>query len=75
MTIYENVARYARECGLSIDAVEKAAGLSNGTIGKWRIYTPRVDRLLKVAKVLNVDINDLIGGVSDAENVAAGEKR
>ncbi len=74
MTIYDNVARYAHACGLSIDAVEKAAGLSNGTIGKWRVYKPRVDRLLNVARVLNVDINDLIGGDQGAENVKPGKE-
>lgn len=67
MTVYDNVAARAHACGLTIDAVERAAGLSNGTIGKWRTCIPRADRLLKVARVLNCDINDLMEGVNVKE--------
>lgn len=63
MSIYESVVSRAYAAGMTIDAVERAAGLSNGTIGKWRVYIPRADRLLKVARVLNVDINELLEGV------------
>lgn len=59
MNIFDNVAEAARNSGMSVYALEKAAGFSHGTIAKWRDVSPRVDNLLKVASVLNVDINDL----------------
>lgn len=58
--IYENVEKYAKKRGLSIAKLEIQANLSNGTIGKWRKYTPKIESLSKVAKVLNVKVDTLI---------------
>jgi transcriptional regulator with XRE-family HTH domain len=58
--LYDNVKNAAAKKGLSIAALEKKAELSNGTIGKWRIASPNVDSLIRVAKVLNVSIKKLI---------------
>lgn len=67
MNIYDNVRAAADAAGKTISDVEREAGLSNGTIGKWRIFKPRVDRLLRVARVLNVDINELAEVTHDDE--------
>lgn len=60
--MYNTIKRMADERGMSIMALEKAAGLSNGTIGKWRdnrggITITSIERL---AKVLDVSIDELI---------------
>ncbi len=60
MNIYENVERAARASGWTIYSLEKAAGFSHGAISKWRDAMPRVDSLQRVAKLLGVDINDLM---------------
>ena len=57
--IYERIKDIASQKNISIAALEKKAGLSNGTIGKWRSSAPNVDSLIKVAKALNVSLNTL----------------
>lgn len=58
--IYENVKKYCAEKGYSIAGIEKAANLSNGTIGKWRESVPKADSLVKVSKVLGISIDALL---------------
>lgn len=57
----ENIRVIARERGMSLTQLEVAAGLGNGTIGKWDIYSPRVDRLMAVAEVLDVSVDYILG--------------
>ena len=49
--IYDNVKRLCRENGTSIFQVEKACGIGNGVIGKWKQETqnPSVETLKKHA--------------------------
>lgn len=58
--VYDNVKRRADEKDMSISALEKEAGLQNGTIGKWRVSSPTVKSLQAVAQVLGVTIDELL---------------
>lgn len=58
--IYENVKSICELRGLTIRGLEKKAGLTNGTIGKWRTCHPRSDNLEKVAKALGVSVTRLL---------------
>ena len=58
--IYEKVKSIAEKEGFTIASLERAAGLSNGTIGKWQDSTPTVDSILKVARILKVPVETLI---------------
>lgn len=62
MGIYDNVVEVARAKGTNISRIEKKAGLSNGTIGKWKdgTITPRLVTLQKISAVLDVSVNRLI---------------
>ena len=60
MTIYDSVKMLADKKGMSIAEVERAAGIANGTIGKWRTGKPRMETLLKVAEALNEGITVII---------------
>lgn len=62
MVITDRIVAIAKERNISISALEKAVGLGNGTIGKWRTQSPSCDKLLKVANYLNTNINYLITG-------------
>lgn len=57
---YETIYRLAKERGISIKALEEAAGLGNGAIGKWRTLKPNLGNLEKVANVLGVSVIDII---------------
>lgn len=59
--IYENILKYAKEKGMSIQSVEKACNLSNGIISKWKENNnPKLDNLRRVADCLGVSIEQLI---------------
>lgn len=57
---YEVIARMAKERDISIKALEEAAGLGNGSIGKWRTLKPNLGNLEKVANYLGVSVVDII---------------
>ena len=43
--LFENVKALAEKNGMSIGKLEKAAGLSNGSISKWKVSSPKLDRV------------------------------
>lgn len=58
--IYDNIKELCKKRGVSVGSVEKEAGLSNGTIGKWNNVSPTIDNLQAVAKVLKVKVDKLL---------------
>lgn len=46
---------------ISVQTLEQQTGLSNGTIRKWAIFFPRVDRLAAVADYFGVSLDWLMG--------------
>ncbi len=60
MNIYENIKEIANRKGLSICELESRAGMSNGSIAKWKVSSPTVENLSKVSKALRVDIKRLL---------------
>lgn len=60
--LYDNIKAICDKKKLTISWVEKEAGLSNGTIGKWRETGAVVNNVYAVAKVLNVSVEELLVG-------------
>lgn len=58
--IYDKIKELCKEKGMSVNAVEKKAGLSKGAISKWNNSTPSVKNLNSVAKILKVKIDKLL---------------
>lgn len=44
----------------TVAGLERAVGLANGTIGKWKDSSPRVDTLKKVADFFECSIDELL---------------
>ena len=59
--IYNHIRFIAKWRGLSINQLEKDAGLSSGSICKWGSVSPSISSLQKVAELLEVTPNDLLG--------------
>lgn len=57
--MYDKIRTLAREKGTSIPKIEKACGLSNGSISKWNESSPKVENLKKVADHLGVTLDFL----------------
>lgn len=60
-----NVSKIDQFCklhGLSRTDLEVAAGLSNGSIGKWErsVYGPSISQLIKVANYFRVSVDALL---------------
>lgn len=58
--IYDNIKEICNKKNISISALEKKAGIGNGTIGKWRLYEPNIASLSKVADALDIPISKLM---------------
>lgn len=49
-----------RERGMSLAELERQAGLANRTIYKWDESVPSVEKVLAVADVLGVTVDELV---------------
>lgn len=61
--LYERIKKMCEERGLNISRLEKAAGIANGTISAWTTGAPSIMTIQKVAKVLEISIDELIDGI------------
>lgn len=58
--LYGNILRLCYGKNMTIQQLEKEAGLSNGSIGKWKKSLPNIYSLMAVAKYLNVTVEKLL---------------
>ena len=62
MQLKDRVVELAAERGIaSTAALERKAGLGNGTIKHWNDSMPSVDKLIAVANVLGVSVGFILG--------------
>ena len=69
-----NVSKIDQFCklhGLSRTDLEAAAGLSNGSSGKWErsVYGPSISQLLKVAAYFRVTVDALLVEAKEGKTV------
>ncbi len=57
--LYDKIREIAQMKGISITNLEIKAGLSNGTIGKWKNSDPRISNVQAVANALEVKLEEL----------------
>lgn len=65
----DRISDLAKKKDISIAALEKAIGLSNGIIGKWRKQSPSCDKLKLVADYLNTTLDYLVYGEKNSSSV------
>lgn len=58
--VYDNICKRAKKIGISINAIEKEAGLAIGSVCKWNTVSPTARSLAKVAKVLGCTVDELL---------------
>ena len=75
MDIYNNIKKIANEKKISISNLEKGAGISNGSIGKWKHSSPKISTLKAVTDVLGVSLIDILGEVEkESKTIIGGNK-
>lgn len=68
MTLLERISVLRAEHGkISINRLEKEAGVTRGSIAKWDDHAPSYDKLKRVADYFGVTVDYLLHG-DDAEN-------
>ena len=65
MSVLDRVKIISKKRGLSLLSVNDQAGLGKNAIYKWKTQTPSVENLEKVARVLNVSADYLLGKTDD----------
>ncbi len=63
--LLQNLAKIRKQKGLTQEALAQKAGISFHTLVKiesGRITNPRIETVMKLAKVLEVKVDDLIRG-------------
>ena len=58
--IFDNIKSLCEKRQISVSQLEKKVGFKNGTIGKWRVHSPTVANLSKVAEFLGVSVDWLM---------------
>lgn len=58
--IYDKIKKIADEKGISIRKIESETGITLGSIYHWNEIKPSVDKVLKVAKYLNITVEKLL---------------
>ena len=69
--ILKRIKEKCLEKNLTISALEKRAGIGNGTIARWDKSSPTVENLQAVAIVLECTVDDLLRSDEPA-SVAVG---
>lgn len=68
MNTKEIIKQLAKEKNMTIAEIERKAGVSNGTIGKWDKQTPSTEPITKIANYLQVSVDYLLG-ISDIKSI------
>ena len=60
--MYDIYARLRDERGMTDYSVAKETGVSTSTLSSWKTgrYTPKIDKLMLIAKLFNVTVTDLL---------------
>ncbi|WP_270382951.1 helix-turn-helix domain-containing protein [Ligilactobacillus salivarius] len=60
MNTFDNIKALAAEQGITIKRLAEKAGIGENSIYRWKKTNPSTKSLEKVAKVLNVEVSDLL---------------
>lgn len=65
MTTFERIKQTAKERGLTLNQLNDTAKLKNNIIYSWKNKTPSAENLSKVADVLGVSVDYLLGNTDE----------
>ena len=60
MNIVDNIRAVCADRGMTVTELEREAGISDNGIYKWKTSVPSVEKVQRVAKVLQVPVDQLI---------------
>lgn len=74
MTLYERTVSTSKKRGYSLKNLAIKAGLAENSIYDWKKSTPKADNLQKVADVLNVSTDYLLGRTDVMNSYSSSNK-
>ena len=75
MDIVDRIKALVDKKGLSIAALERNTGLSNGIIKKWKKQSPSCDKIITIANYLNTSLEYLVLGTAVTNGLALDEQQ
>lgn len=60
--MYQKIKEIAKSKNISINQIETTLGIAQGSLCKWGKVKPSFDKVVDVAKMLDVSIEELIEG-------------
>lgn len=72
---YENFAKLCKERDVTANKVSKGTGISTATLTNWKkgTYTPKRDKMQKIADFFNISIDVLYGKESEVKSTNGTE--
>ncbi|EYE88308.1 hypothetical protein Q428_08895 [Fervidicella metallireducens AeB] len=67
MSLVERINNAAKNKNMTLASIERELGFGQGTIRKWDKNSPSCDKVLKVANLLQININYLLTGESQEQ--------
>lgn len=59
--MYVLIKQLCKEKGITISQLEKELEISVGSIGKWRQYSPSIEKVIALATYFNISLDELCG--------------
>lgn len=75
MDIVDRIQDIVGKRNITIAALERETGLSNGIIKKWKKQSPSCDKIITIANYLNVSIEYLLLGKSSKSHLTEDEEQ
>ena len=75
--LLRNIRRLCGERSVSIAKLERETGIGNGTVARWDISSPSIDKVQRVAEYFGVTVDELLkkqGGMYMAQKNATPTK-
>lgn len=69
MTTFERIKQTAKDRGLTLNQLNDKANLKNNIIYSWKTKTPSVENVKKVADVLGVSVDYLLGNTDEMHSM------
>lgn len=69
----DRLERICKTNGITLSGLEHKLGFGNGTIKKWGVSTPRLDKVQLVAEFFKMTVSELIGETKKATTLSRDE--
>lgn len=74
MTVIERIKEISKKRGWNLQKTAMEAGIGINTIYKWKSQTPKIDAISKVADVLGVSVDYLLGNTDEMHSNKKDDK-